>query len=438
MWKKKMTAVVLSLALIVSCFSFSSDWTVSAEGEQTEGVAGITEENRYSGIKNVIFMIGDGMGPNQVSVAAQTNDAELAMERMAVKGTVCTNNVQGLLTDSAAAGTALSTGVKTTNGTVAKDADDHQIQTMLEYFAERNKKTGLVTTSYLLDATPATFGAHASNRTSYTYIAKGYFKNQISVLLGGGLDGFLAETRDFETGKSITLLDYAKKIGYQYVSDLTELQNAEGEMVLGLFAHHCMNYEEERSPKEPSIADMTKQAISLLSENEDGFFLMVEAGNIDHAGHANNLSYSVGDTIAFSEAVEVALEFLNDNPDTLLIVTADHETGGLICVDDNYAYSTTDHSNVEVPYYVAGKGAKYFRDLTDNTEISLKVRQAATELDPEWIAENRDYGKAILIGTIGLLGIVALGGCFFWKRKRRRKESQAIVKDKVARQTGVQ
>ncbi|MDD6042160.1 MAG: alkaline phosphatase [Eubacteriaceae bacterium] len=346
------------------------------------------EEKLYSGIKNIIFMIGDGMGPNQVTTARKQLNAALSMESMPISGTVCTDNILSQLTDSAAAGTALSTGIKTTNGTVAKDSDGNNVQTMLEYFAARNKLTGLVTTSYLLDATPATFGAHTLNRTNYTTIAKGFFDNDISVLLGGGTDEFSATIRDFETGENITLTNYAKQLGYKYVTDLSQLQGVKNGKVLGLFAHHYMNYENVRPATEPSIADMTEKAISLLSENEDGFFLMVESGNIDHAGHANQLSFSVADTIAFSEAVQVALDFLAENPDTLIVVTADHETGGLTEANGTYFYTTSNHSQANVPYYVAGKGADYFKNLTDNTEISFKVRQAATELDAQWVADN--------------------------------------------------
>lgn len=336
-----------------------------------------SEEKLYSGIKNIIFMIGDGMGPNQVASARERLNAPLSMEGMSVSGTVCTDNVLGELTDSAAAGTALSTGVKTKNGTVAKDKNGNELQTMLEYFAERNKLTGLVTTSFFSDATPAAFGAHVDDRSETAKIAKGFIDNGINVLMGGGTSKF-----------SYALMSYAKRNGYEYVTDRNTLLGFDGEKLIGLFASNYMSYENDRPSTEPSIAEMTEKAIDLLSGNEDGFFLMVEAGNIDHAGHSNLLESSIADTIAFSEAVQVALDFLEENPDTLIVVTADHETGGLTKENGTYIYTTTNHSQAKVPYYVAGKGSDYFENLTDNTQISLKLRQAATELDAQWIADN--------------------------------------------------
>ena len=338
MKKVRITALLVSAVIMISLLP------------QVLFASNNSEEKLYSGIKNIIFMIGDGMGPNQVASARERLNAPLSMDGMFVSGTVCTDNVLGELTDSAAAGTALSTGVKTKNGTVAKDKNGNELQTMLEYYAERNKLTGLVTTSFFSDATPAAFGAHVDDRSETAKIAKGFIDNGINVLMGGGTSKF-----------SYALMSYAKRNGYEYVTDRNTLLGFDGEKLIGLFASNYMSYENDRPSTEPSIAEMTEKAIDLLSGNEDGFFLMVEAGNIDHAGHSNLLESSIADTIAFSEAVQAALDFLEENPDTLIVVTADHETGGLTKENGTYIYTTTNHSKAKVPYYVAGKGAQRLR-----------------------------------------------------------------------------
>ena len=160
----------------------------------------------------------------------------------------------------------------------AKDKNGNELQTMLEYFAERNKLTGLVTTSFFSDATPAAFGAHVDDRSETAKIAKGFIDNGINVLMGGGTSKF-----------SYALMSYAKRNGYEYVTDRNTLLGFDGEKLIGLFASNYMSYENDRPTTEPSIAEMTEKAIDLLSGNEDGFFIMVEAGNIDHAGHSNLL-----------------------------------------------------------------------------------------------------------------------------------------------------
>ncbi len=386
----------------------------------------VEERPLYSGIKNVIFLIGDGMGQTQIDSAKMRFECGFATDNMPVSGMVCTDNVSGELTDSGAAGTALSTGIKTANGKVAQNPDGEDVETLVEYFSKRKKSTGLVTTSYVLDATPATFGAHISDRTLYTDIAKDYFANDISVLLGGGTDEFAAKVRNEETGERVTLTEYAQTLDYTYVTDLEQLNGVEQGKVLGLFAPHYMHYDHEKPETEPSIVDMTKKAISLLSQDEDGFFLMVEAGNIDHAGHANELYNSMVDTKAFLEAVQVAMDFLAENPDTLIVVTGDHETGGLKAQNGIYIYTSVDHTQEYVPYYVAGKGVEYFEGLTDNTQISLAVRKAATELDSKWQAEHAPVVKPdntvviwIVVGgsaCVLIVGVVV--GVILVKKKR--------------------
>jgi alkaline phosphatase len=321
--------------------------------------------------KHVILFIGDGMGPEQVKAAGMYANGEagtLFFERFPVQTRVTTECAGGGVTDSAASGTAINTGRKVEKGVISSaiPGDGSDLETMLEYYQKQGKATGLVTTSYITDATPASFGSHAGKRGDFNDIVTDYlYESRPNVLMGGN--------------KHIKP-DEAMKAGYTVVEDRDEFLglDTKSTMVAGLFGKSgAMPYlTEADSKKYPGITEMTLMSIRLLEKDPDGFFLMVEGGRIDHAGHKNALKENVLETIAFDEAVAAAMEWARDRKDVLIVVTADHETGGLTVVQNNgkgnlpeVKWAHKKHTSTPVPLYAWGKGAVKLAMVEDNTEI---------------------------------------------------------------------
>lgn len=292
--------------------------------------------------KNVILLIGDGMGYAQVSAARLAQGKKLHMDQIKTMGTMTTASANSMVTDSAAAGTAMATGLKTNNGMISVTPDGKRLKTILEAAREKGKATGLVSTTRITHATPAVFAAHVPDRDDEITIADQMINANVDVLLGGGKSYFVPASAGGKRTDNRDLTAEAKTMGYAVVGTKDELAAVKDGKVLGLFNKSHLNYEVDRDlTKEPSLAEMTAKAISLLDKNNNedkenkeskhkGFFLMVEGGRIDHAAHANDPSGVYGDTLAFDAAVKVALDYAEKNNDTLVIVTADHETGGLI------------------------------------------------------------------------------------------------------------
>lgn len=289
-------------------------------------------------VKNVIVLIGDGMGNQQRRIAALVEgngngNNRLTMEKMTTSGVAFNHSLDEIVTDSAASGTALATGFKTKNGMIGMTPDNKPKKSILEVCKDLGKSTGLVTTVTISHATPASFGAHVHHRGMYPEIAAQYLKGGIDVLMGGGQCDFLPKSMKGKRKDNRNLIEEFKKAGYFYVDNLQGLKTLNPEKnqkVLGLFDDGSLAYEADRdSSKEPSAAEMTEASIDILSRNPKGFFLMVEGGKIDWANHANDVSGSVYDTLAFDKAVKVAMDYANKSKDTLVIVVNDHETGGM-------------------------------------------------------------------------------------------------------------
>ena len=208
--------------------------------------------------------------------------------------------------------------------------DGRVLKTILEMAKEKGKATGLVTTAGITDATPAAFAAHVERRSEEERIAEQLVNSNINILFGGRKAFFLPEAEKGRRKDARNLIREAKRNGYTLVSTAKEMEEAQGEKILGLFNPGSMLFEIDRKgSQEPSLAEMTSKALDVLSRNKSGFFLMVEAGRIDHAAHMNDIGALLWDTLAFDEAIRVAYEFQKVHPYTLLIITADHETGGL-------------------------------------------------------------------------------------------------------------
>lgn len=339
-----------------------------------------------TGAKNVILMIGDGMGWAQVAVArcfAHGPGGELNMDKLEHSGYVSTFSLHSLATDSAAAATAMATGHKTVNGVIGQSASGEEYKTILEMAKDVGKSTGLVTTTEVTDATVAAFAAHDDSRRHAKAIAEDYLHDsQPDVVMGGGL-------RVWTT----LPLKEAKDAGYKVVFTNEELQatdTLDTGKLLGLFDTGRMSYAMNRRVDEPSLIEMSLKSLELLSRDADGFFLIIEGGRIDHAGHANDSRAVLYDAVAFDETVGAVVEWLDTNglaDETLLIVTADHETGGLAVTgprdflpkrgnkaETKWAHDY--HTAEDVPIWAQGPGAEAVNGRMDNTDIFRLMRDA--------------------------------------------------------------
>ena len=273
---------------------------------------------------SVILMIGDGMGFEHVELARLVEVGEgglLTMQQLPWNASVATHCADEEVTDSGAAATAMATGEKTNKNYVGVDAAGNPLETILEYAQTLNKSTGVVSKCRIVDATPAAFMTHVISRYDQAEMTRQIVEEaEVDVLLGGGLFYF-----------SSAQLSTMESNGYSVVYDRTSMLDVTSGKILGLFADIHMDYELDRNHlSDPSIAEMTNKSLELLSQDPDGFFLMVEAGRIDLAAHDEDKERNALETIEFDEAVRVALDYVEENSNTILIVTADHETEGLV------------------------------------------------------------------------------------------------------------
>lgn len=350
------------------CFWSGVAFTLRAE-EPRQAVKSEAE------IKNVILFIGDGMGISQVAAASMKSlgtGNRLHMERMPVTGLLYTYSASALVTDSAAASTALATGHSTNKGMISINPRGQRIATILEACRDKGMSTGLVATYAITHATPAGFASHVTSRNDQQEIASQYLQNRVDVLLGGGRQFFLPQSAPGSARKDDKdLISKSREMGYLYVQTQEELMKAQAGRILGLFALSALP-----SEPEPSLAAMAEKAVSLLSRNEKGFFLMVEGSQIDRGGHANDLENTLLQTLLFDEAVEAGLDFALKNKETLVIVTADHETGGLGINSGSLdgrnlqaGWTTRSHTAVPVPLFAYGPGAERFTGVKHLTDV---------------------------------------------------------------------
>ncbi|WP_026584302.1 alkaline phosphatase [Bacillus sp. J33] len=294
-------------------------------------IKGLARPLNTEGPKNVILMIGDGMGIGQIEIARKLEygkNGRLFLESLPYTALVHTESANNLVTDSAAGGTALAIGKKTNNEMIGVTPDGKEADSILDLFKKNGKKAGVISTNTVTDATPAAFTASVPNRWSgQEEIARQQLKNQVDVLMGGGRAYYSPEKQN---GRD--LIKEATERGYAYASNREELLQAKGNKLLGLFNNGYMNFKLDRpltGSKEPSLKEMTEKAISVLSKQDNGFFLMAEGARIDHASHAGDITSIWKETIEFDEAVKYAVEWAKKNGETLVIVAADHETMGI-------------------------------------------------------------------------------------------------------------
>ncbi len=343
-----------------------------------------------SRVRNVILLIGDGMGLSQVMLArmkAMGAEGKLNMQLLPVHGLIRTHSADKLVTDSAAAGTALACGVKTKNGMIGMAPDETPYCSILEAAQDKGMATGLVATSTISHATPASFGSHVKSRKMEPQIAEQLIGNRINVLFAGGRKYFLPQSNaDSGRKDDRDLIVEAEEAGYTVIETTNQLRWVHGPRVLGLFQLDGLT----TFAPEPMLAEMTKKAITLLDETAtdsrkygQGFFLMVEGSQIDWACHANDAANCVRQTLLFDEAVRAAVDFALADGRTLVVVTADHETGGLTIPDGDLKgdeikvhWSTKGHSAAPVPVYAIGPRSDLFGGVYDNTEIPQRIATA--------------------------------------------------------------
>ncbi len=322
--------------------------------------------------KNIILIIGDGMGAEQVKAAGYYEHGQeglLGFEEFPYKTDQTTRSANSSITDSAASATAMATGVKVSNGVLSIEIPGRRfyLNTLLEIAAHEGKATGLVTTTHSVHATPAAFGSHVSNRNSYKSIGYQYMnKSRPDVIFAGGNTNLSTEM--------------ALEAGYLVATDkisLSLLEYAPESKYFGYFGNGHLPYMYDGMRTLPKLSDMALKALDLLEEKDEGFFLMIEGGRIDHAGHANDLVRNIHEVLELSDTVEQVINWAADKPNTVIIVTSDHETGGLSVLQNNgkgslpnVSWSTTGHTSTPVPVYVWGENSQNISEMIeDNTDI---------------------------------------------------------------------
>ncbi|HND88073.1 MAG TPA: alkaline phosphatase [Saprospiraceae bacterium] len=328
--------------------------------------------------RNIILLIGDGMGMTQVTAGLYSHDNSLNLERFPVTGLVKTHSAKQLITDSAAGATAFACGCKTVNGAVGMTAEEQPCLSFLEEAEQRGMATGLVASCSITHATPAAFIAHAPNRASTQDIATFFLKTDLDLLIGGGMRNFNERTEDQRN-----LIEEMKTKGWQ-VNDFTQKQLSK----LTLDPAHPFAWFTARDEPDPVTKgrDYLPQAakaapVFLKKRSDKGFFLMLEGSQIDWACHANEGSRAIREMLDFDAAVGEILRFAEHDGQTLVVVTADHETGGMAIEQGSamdslkVTFSTGYHTAAMVPVFAYGPGAREFSGILDNTDIYWKMRR---------------------------------------------------------------
>ena len=327
---------------------------------------------RSKRIKNVIVMIGDGMGLEQVSVGWVLNGGHLNMDNCRVTGLSRTYTVDSLITDSCAGGSALGTGVKTRYGYMACDPDGRPVRTLLHDAQKKGMKTGVAVTCRINDATPIDFVGHSTDRHDEAGIAAQYVDSGVDFLTGGGIQFW----QNREDGRD--LVQEMKDRGYTFVDNLDDLHKVSEGKLLGLFAPLEMEPALDRGPV---LEDCAMKAIELL-DNKRGFFLMIEGSSIDDWCHRQKVGYMAEELFDFDRTVGKVLEWAEKDGHTLVVITADHATGGMTLVGGSLKdrsvkvhFSTKGHNGILVPVFAYGPRAAEFEGVYENAELAEKIRR---------------------------------------------------------------
>lgn len=329
---------------------------------------------------NIILLIGDGMSLAQIQAGMTANFGRLNLLEFKNIGFSRTQSASNYVTDSGAGATAISTGKKTYNGAIAVGVDSVPLKTILEYAEEQGLSTGLISTSAITHATPASFIAHNVSRDDYESIALDFLKTDIDVFIGGGRSHFTVRKDQRNLAAEL-----ARK-GYQVTFSMDTVRRiSSGKLAALTVPEHNPGVIEGRDDMLPVSVNT---ALRILSKNRKGFFLMVEGSQIDWGAHANNTGFVAMEMIDFDKAIGNALTFAKNSGKTLVIVTADHETGGMALMNGDInegkisaLFATKNHTGLMVPVFAYGPGAELFQGFQQNTDLFKKMMQLL-ELNP--------------------------------------------------------
>ena len=345
---------------------------------------------------NIILMIGDGMGLTQITSGMYSNNNSTALEKFKYVGLSKTHSYDNLVTDSAAAGTAMSSGKKTQNKVLGLDHKGNPIKSILSICQDKGYSTALIATANILHATPAAFFANIDYRYNYKDIAVQMTKSGVNFFVGGGEKYF--NSREDKRN----LINEMNEDGYEFVYNISDFEKNKSNY-LGFFTakdepyyfykgvnYSSREYDESDYNKDEPLEDFTgrvsylarstKATLNKLNDIGEPFFIMIEGAQIDWGGHDNDQNYMVSQFLEFNDAIEVALEFAKKDKNTIVIVTADHETGGAAIVRGKLSdstiknrFATTNHTASMVPVFSYGPKAHLFKGIYENTEIFNKL-----------------------------------------------------------------
>lgn len=387
-----LTAILILWIMLSACVARAPVGTIAPESQ-----SGLSPPrprpaaNNGETPRNVILFLGDGMGPEHVEATSMYLGRSLIFESFSYTTTMTTDSVDGV-TDSAAAATAMATGRRVENGVIsmALPGNGEELTTTLELWQAAGARSGLVTTTIINDASPAAFAAHEPTRDNKAEIANDFFEqSRPNVLMGGAGDGVTEPL--------------AEAAGYTVVADAAEMLALDTSSVMhvsGQFGDGEMPPINHGREPLPSLAQMTETALDMLDDGPRGFFLMVEQEGTDTYSHGNSLDLVVDAVVEMEAAVEVALAWAAQNGDALIIVTADHETGGLEIEEDNGPGEMPDvawtagsrHTDWPVPLYASGPGAEWVTAVEDVTELHVVLNPAG---------EEAEYGQYLPVALYG-------------------------------------
>jgi alkaline phosphatase len=323
--------------------------------------------------KNIILLVGDGMGLSEISASLYFNDTPSNFLRFHTVGLSMTSSSRELITDSAAGATAFASGIKTYNGAIGVNENKQTARTIVEHVSKQGIATGLVVTSSVVHATPAAFYAHQESRRMYEEIALDLVGSDIDFFAGGGLQ-FFQNRKD-----GLDLLAQLQENNFEVHTEKLPTKISEKKQAILLAPDGMPKMSEHRGN---FLTNATMLAIGQLSKNKNGFFLMVEGSQIDWGGHDNDAEYLINEIVDFDKTIGAVLDFAKINGETLVIVTADHETGGFSLSADgiNYnkiitSFSTTGHTATMVPVFAQGPQEEMFDGVYQNTKIYSILKQ---------------------------------------------------------------
>ena len=359
--------------LFFTSFLFFSSKEILAQDQEYPKSFSISKR-----LPNIIFMIGDGMGLSQITAGIYSNGNTSSLEEMNYVGLQKTHAHNRLVTDSAASGTAMACGEKTFNGVIGINSKNKKLESILEYCMTKDYETAIIATSSVVHATPASFYANVISRREYEDIALQLRFHDINYFIGGGQKYF--NRREDKRN----LIKEMEGEGYTFVNNINNFINSSSDK-LGFFTYSDEPPQKSMGRK-PSLEVLVEATLVKLKANNKPFFLMVESSQIDWGGHANDLPYIISEFKEFNIAINSAIEFAKNDKNTLVVVTADHETGGLAIKKGNLKrnsvsgdFTTIGHSATMVPVFSYGPHSEIFSGIYDNTAIYNKFKTAVDQ-----------------------------------------------------------